>query len=96
MRLLPVAVLAVALMIGPAEANVLDPRESVAFIDGNHLRDMCADPGMSHARPWSRCVAELASAALTRWFSIGRQASGLGPRVAGLPLGPSLVPHKAP
>jgi hypothetical protein len=78
MRFLPVAVLAVALMIGPADADVLYPRESAAFIDGNLLRDMCADPGTSHARPWSRCVAELASAALTRWFSIGRQASGRG------------------
>jgi hypothetical protein len=84
MRFLPVAVLAVALMIGPADADVLDPRESAAFIDGNLLRDMCADPGASHARPWSRCVAEPASAALTRWFSIGQQASG-----RGLPLGPS-------
>ena len=45
MRVLLVAGLAVALMIGPAEADVLDPRESAAFIDGNHLRDMCADPG---------------------------------------------------
>jgi hypothetical protein len=66
MRFLPVAALAVALMIGPAEANVPDPGESAGFIDGNHLRDMCAEPGTSPARPWSHCAAELASAALTR------------------------------
>ena len=93
MRLLPIAVLAVALMIGPAEADVLDPREFAAFIDGNHLRDMCADPGASLARPWSRYVAELASAALTRWFSSGRQGSGRG--LQGCPSVRRSCPHRS-
>ena len=81
-------------MIGRAAADVLDPRESAAFIDGNHLRDMCADPGASHVRRRSRCVAEPASAALTRWFSVGRQASGRG--LQGCPSVRRSCPHQAP